>query len=536
VAISVNSDVVLDHDRSAEIYASMQSNRSGTEKNAVKLRWLLLVAGVGFVYLYTSLFGLTGTPVFRPGDQDFFWTYGSRLLSGQVFLRDFHQFTPPGTDLVYEAVFRVFGAGVQSFDWTILCVGLALALVCFVVALQIMRAEAAALAALLCLALLYGDRMDATHHWFSAITNLPAILVLMRGRSYLRIAVAAGLVSVAAFFTQTTGAMGLLACCTGLWWEHRMGGSSWRTMWLRWATLVAGTFAAWLALSWRFIARAGVSTYWDAQVAYLPKDANFPSGFLIPPFNWPGSLLGWISATDHLAVYLLLLSICPWVAALCMRRGHEMGENSVALSLLASLGILQTIEMITMLNWNRMAAVAMPAVILGTWLIGRIGPAKRRVMVGCWCVAGAMMLVQPAVTQLHRYPLAHLPTGTALLQEEEAEEVEWLIGHTHPGDCFFEAANTRYYVPLALRNPTPADVLSTRDITLPQWVDESVEDLQACPVRYILWSPHSGIGRVETRGDRLDPLRAYMRRDFTRVQTFANGDEMWGPVKGQTAR
>lgn len=153
------------------------------------------------------------------GRRSLFWTYGWRMLQGQVFLRDFHQFTPPGTDLVYETVFRYFGSGMQSINWTLVGLGVALTVVSFIASLQVVRIELAALAAVLCFLFLYADRFDGTHHWFSSLANLLAVIVLSRTRTFRRIAAAGFLLAVSAFFTQTAGVMGLLACSGGLLWR-----------------------------------------------------------------------------------------------------------------------------------------------------------------------------------------------------------------------------------------------------------------------------------------------------------------------------
>ena len=501
------------------------------EEPAWKPGWLLVVVGVSFVFLYTSLFSLTGIPHLRNGDEAFFWTYASRLLSGQVFLRDFHQFTPPGADLVYAAVFRVFGASLRSIDWTIAGLGVAVGLVCFICARRVMREETAALAALGCVVVLYGDRMDATHHWFSSLANLLAVLALMRGGAWRRVAAAASMIAVAAFFTQTAGVVGLLACGAGLWWEMRSGRLSSRAWIARTAALAGIAVAVWLMLSGRFMVQAGIGTYWFEQVAYLPRDSNFPAGFLVPHFSAEWHVRSLIALADHLLVYLLLLAVCPYVAVLCLRRRTDSQENSTALVLLASLGIFQTLEVITVLNWNRMAAAAMPAVILGVWLMARMGSKGRRMIIASWCVVGAMIVVQSGATQARRYPLLKLPAGDALLEKDDVEEVAWLVAHTRPEDCFFEVANTRLYVPLALRDPVPVVLLSATESTLPQWVSESVAGLRQCATRYILWEPHAGLGPVEQRSrssnDHLDPLRAYMREQYARGAVFSNGDEIW---------
>jgi hypothetical protein len=489
-----------------------------------------VVPAVGFCCLYTSLFSFKGTPYFRFGDQDFFWSYAVRLLSGQVFLRDFHQFTPPGTDLVFAAVFQVFGVSVRTIDWTILWLGMACAVACYFCARAILKPSLAALAGLLSLVLLYCSRLDATHHWFSSLANLLAVLVLLPRRTLPRIAATGCFIALAAFFTQTRGAMGLFACFACFCWERRMGQISWRLLWARTAMLLGIAFAVWLALSWRFIEQAGLVNYWNEQVAYLPKDSFFPSGFLIPHFTWSPHLYASITLLNRLAIYLLLLFVCPWVAFLCLRR-HATSQSSGALFLLASLGILQTVEIITMLNWVRMAAVAFPSVILAVWLVDQMGSARRHAIVACWCIVAGLILVEPVATQGRRSSYVDLPTGAVLLRTEDAEEIPWLVHHTRPGDFFFEAANTRLYAPLELENPTPVPLLMAGQSTLPSWVNEVVQGLERSQPRYILWSQPSGIGTVEqlhsASGDHLDPLRIYMQHAYARIQVFANGDEIW---------
>ena len=508
--------------------SSSAGRRPGEARSTIA--WLVVVLGVSFGFLCTSLFSLSGTPHLRSGDECFFWTYAARMLSGQVFLKDFHQFTPPGTDLAYAAVFRRFGASLRSIDAIIAGLGVALGLVCYAVARRIMRPHMAALAGLACVVVLYGDRMDATHHWFSSLANLLAVSVLMRGCSRVRIAGAGALLAVAAFFTQTAGVVGLLACCAGWWWEKRDGRISSRQFGTRAALLGGITLGIWLMLSGRFILQEGMKGYWLAQVASLPADSNYPAGFLVPHFSASLHMRSLISLADHVLVYLILLAVCPLV--LIWRRGRrEPGGESRPLVLLAALGILQALEVITVLNWNRMAAVGMPAVILGVWLMTRMGAAGRRAAVACACVVGAMIAVQSGATQARQFPQVKLPAGDALLEKDDVEEVTWIAARTRPGDCFFEVANTRLYVPLALRNPTTVDVLSATRATLPERVDESIAGLKQCATRYVLWEPHTGIGRVErdhqTDRDPLDPLRAYLRDQYVRVAVFTNGDEMW---------
>lgn len=120
-------------------------------------------------------------------------------------------------------------------------------------------------------------------------------------------------------------------------------------------------------------------------------------------------------------MYLLLLLVCPLVALLCMRHRSERNQNSTALFWLASLGFLQTLEIITMLNWNRMAATALPAMILVVWSIAQTGLLRRAVIAASWSIVAAIVLVEAAAAQKQYRILADLPTGRVLLQKDDAE-------------------------------------------------------------------------------------------------------------------
>ncbi len=494
-------------------------------------RWLSLVLGVVTCYLFTSLFNLSGIPYFRTGDEDFFWTYACRMLSGQVFLRDFHQFTPPGTDIIYAASFRLFGVSMSTINWTILVLGLALAVCVFRCALFVLRPSLAALSALFAVVILYGDRLDATHHWFSSLANLLAVLILMPRRTYPRIIAAGALLACASFFTQTRGIAGLIACCAAFLWEKRRGEIAARTLYLRITLLITVTFLVWLALSWRFIAQAGLANYWYAQVVYLHKDANFPSGFLIPSFVWSIHPSAAIASMDRLLMYLMLLSACPWVASQCLRRRCEGARHPFSLFLLASLGIMQTLEVIAALNWNRMAAVAIPSAILTILLISGKKRSRYLLVPACWSLLAVSAFAKYIPQMQHLYTRIQLPTGPALFQKEDVEQISWLVMHTRPGDTFFEVANTRLYALLQLRNPTPVDLLTTQNYTLDSWVSEVVKGLDQSGTRYILWSQRFGIGSINgmhtIECDHLDPLRGYLQSTYTCIWTFANGDQIW---------
>jgi hypothetical protein len=263
---------------------------------------------------------------------------------------------------------------------------------------------------------------------------------------------------------------------------------------------------------------------------YLPRASSFPTGFLVPRIVRPGNARGWIKIAELGTIYVLFVTVCPWVLWWLRRRGVRTAEEARAV-LLALWGSGLMLATITMLNWNRMDAAAAPALILLIWGIGRSGRPERWLAAACWFCAGAMMLLQMTETERHRFVNLQLPTGRALFEPKDAAEVQWLVEHTHPGDAFFEVATTRFYVPLGLRNPAAVDVLSTGRSTLPAWVGETTNSLERSGVRYILWAPGAGIGKVDGTAARsedvLRPMREYVRMRFTRVAVFEGGDEIW---------
>ncbi len=179
---------------------------------------LLVLLGSG-VYLYLNLFILPGTPVLLSGDQVFYWMYGQRMLQGECPYVDFFQFTPPGVDLLYLAVFKVLGTQVWVPNAVALFLGVALCWVCFHIARGVMDRPAALLATLLFLTLIYSRLLNATHHLFSVLAIMSAVAILMRRADALGLAASGALLGVASFFTQTHGVAALLAFSVFLGWE-----------------------------------------------------------------------------------------------------------------------------------------------------------------------------------------------------------------------------------------------------------------------------------------------------------------------------
>ena len=190
----------------------------------------LMLSGISG-YLYLNLFVLPNVPILLSGDQVFFWMNGQRMLHGERPYLDFFQFTPPGADVFYFALFRVFGPHIWVLNFAVLILGVALCWLCFVIANQIMERHLAVLSALLFLTLIYTRLLNATHHYFSALAVMSATAILMREDSPRRLAIAGALLGIASFFTQTHGAAALLAFTLLLCWERYGADGSWQSFW-----------------------------------------------------------------------------------------------------------------------------------------------------------------------------------------------------------------------------------------------------------------------------------------------------------------
>src|ERR1700722_9594423 len=163
-----------------------------------------LFVGSG-LYLYFNLFTLTGTPYLLDGDQVFFWVYAQRLLNGEHVYRDFFQFTPPGTDLVFLCLFKLFGLRIWITNWVVWLLGVILCWLCFRVSRSLMPESQALCAAMLFLVIVFGKILNATQHWFSVLAVMLAVSILLKDRSPAKIAAAGAFLGLASFFTQTRG-------------------------------------------------------------------------------------------------------------------------------------------------------------------------------------------------------------------------------------------------------------------------------------------------------------------------------------------
>jgi hypothetical protein len=483
------------------------------------------------LYLYASLFAFPNIPYLLEGDQNFFWMYGLRMLHGERVYLDFFQFTPPGTDIFFATLFKLFGPYVWVMNLAVLLLGIALFWMCFHLAKRLMDRDLALLAALLYVVFIYGDRLDATHHWFSLLAVMGAVSLLMPERTAPRVAVAGVLLGIASFFTQTDGLAGAIVLLLAFAGEHYSHEKPWSTI-LRYQALLLIAFAlVWGALNFHFITNVGWKSFWYLQVTYPQRYVVYKRQFLFPDLH---GLLTWRSLhflVPHLSVYCLLLAIYPFVLWNCWRNRREArSPDNMQLVLLSMMGLFLLLDIITRVNWIRLYGVAMPGFILFIWILTRTEKLRRYAITTMWIVIACVAGMQALVRFHHAHRVADLPAGRVAVPAKDCEEFVWLAQHTSPGDYFFQTSWLNFYPPLELRSPVFVDGLWPIELTRPEQVALTIQQLEQRPVKYILWPTRWSSHMADPSRpwtNHLGPFREYLTSHYALVRVFANQDEIW---------
>jgi hypothetical protein len=471
------------------------------------------------IYLYFNLLSLRGTPFLLGGDEQVFWMNALRLLHGELMYRDFFEFTPPGTDLVYLSAFELLGARVWVPNVVGLVLGIALCWLCFHIARLIMKPAPAALAAALFLVLHFGKWLDATHHWFSLAAVLAALAVLMQGTSAARILISGALLGLASFFTQTRGISAALGFAAFLLWDGFQANASWRDQCQRQLQLLLSLVLAWGILSSYFIFQVGISKLFYFQITYVLRYVTNESPNIFPGdhdvLTWP---------LRHRLVYFtipIVFAISLWSCRKVSRGTSPTDARRVVLLACAGLGMF--LEVAQSPNWLRVDCIALPSPILLVWLVaGPVAPWREYVQTRRYATTMIWIgLIFLSAHQVWSRNVTHpavvdLPAGRTAATPVASEKLTWIARHTTPGELFFQAGYPSVYLPLALRNPA-FDFLER--FTSPEIVDLDIRQLEAQRVRFILWSP--------VYLPRYPKFERFLSDRYHRVREFSDQDQIW---------
>lgn len=466
----------------------------------------MLVASA--LYLAFAVVSLHGIPFLLGGDAQFFSANALRMFNGDLVYRDFLEFTPPGTDLIYWAAFELLGPRIWAPNLVVLVLGLSLGWLCFHVARQLMRPGLALLATALFLIQDYGKWLDATHHWFSLLAALLAVAVLMRTRTPTRTLVSGALLGAASYFSQTRGVSAALGVAAFLVWDRYRTQAPWRVCLWQWTRLVVSFVASWVVLSGYFLLKVGTATVLYFQtlyvLRYVTSEQSVAHHAETDVLHWP-------------PYYAVLYCAIPLICVLAVWRSHRRTPSSSGASmLLACVGGAMFIEVALSPNPLRVDAIALPSMVLLVWLLSAVDAPLMR-------YATPILLLGLLLLGAHRIADRNarssqeedLPAGRVVMPPATGEKLAWIAQHTVAGEEFFQANYVNLYLPLGLRSPAYAP-LSRQT---PAYVDVDIRQLESKRVRYILWSRYD-----EPRYPRFEQ---FLNEHYQPVWTFADRDEIW---------
>jgi hypothetical protein len=515
-------------------------------------RTAALLALFAFAVCYLRAFILPNVPILIWGDQLGFATKGSRLLDGELPYRDVFEFLTPGTDLVYALFFKWFGISLWVPNLLMALLAAATALFMTLIAARLLRGFVVAVPALLFTGFALYGALDATHHWFSTVPVMAAILILMKDSTYPRVAAAGVLCGVTASFTQNKGAFVLIALAAFLAFQSMPTAAQKGERSRRCLLLFAMACATFLVINVPFVVAAGLHSWFDSVIVFPLR--YYPS---VPINNWHGTWVDYYTRTGLLKwvcfPFMYVAVPVAYIAAFVFLRRkpepespHRESSQRESLQsesrqrwnhllLLASAGFAMFLTVLPALSIKRVSSISPPALILLVWILSRMQKKGQIANAILGVLAIAIALSLPLRTQRRHWSYMALPTGRAVVDDPAVSELyHWAMEHTHSGQPYF--GMPPMYLPLKLHNPTPVEALGPSEYTRPEQVAAVIQGIEKERVplmilRPPMYVPHSLGYSVEY----LRPFEQYLDRNYRLIKTFSTGDEVWQRIETQSA-
>ena len=490
--------------------------------------WLVLFTLLACgVFLYLEVFVLPATPRLAIGDQSIYLHNATRLLEGQIIYRDYDHFTLPGTDVLYAALFKLFGVRAWIPQVMLVLIGVLNAWLCVVISGKVLVRKTLFLPGFLFLTLPFSSYLDATHHWYSALAAIAALAIAIEKRTVVRMAWAGTLWGLGTCFSQSM-VLGVIGFALFLLWERRRSAEPRGLLLKKEAGLLGGFLATVAIFSSYFLWKAGLKRFvyytvvfvakyysaeqWNTWRAYL---RGAPSLHSWP--NWP-DLAAWPLIHVLIPFIYILLVLYYWRAA--PSRPELPWER---LMLINVTGLSMFLAVASAPAYNRLYTVSLPGIILLVWFASAFVPVREILSPILWTAVIALAILKPIVTQTRWKAYLDLPTGrTVFFQPEYYEKAKWLAERTQPSDYFF--GNTSLFFALRLRNPSRVPFLSATDYSRPEEVRNVVQTLEEHRVSFVSRFP--GLDDpVNNAGNHLVPLQLYLHDHYHVGKKFSNGDE-----------
>src|ERR1700733_9101267 len=494
-------------------------------------QWILPCFCLGCsLFLFLETFVPPFTPRAAAGDQAIYLHNAARMFEGQMIYRDYDHFTPPGTDVLYFALFRLFGIRAWIPQALLVVVGVLIVYLSFKICRHLLSGPAAYLAGLLFLVLPFTGYLDATHHWYSTLAAMAALAVLMQERTPFRLAWAGALWGLGTCFAQSL-VLGPVGLALFLVWERRRRKESGALLLRKEASVLVGYLGVIAGFNSYFVWKVGWHRFVYYTLIFVAKYYPADSSNTWRAYMaWRPSLHLWTDWPE-LPAWGLIHFIVPMVYLLFFVRYWRDSRRQVAvpwerLMLVNITGLSMFLMVASAAAYNRLYTVALPALILLVWFLDSPFKLERALLRCLWVLVALLAVVKPVVTQMRWKAVLDLPTGrTAFFSPVFYEKTKWLLQRTRPSDYFFGDQFVGFA--LKLRNPGRIAFVTSSDYTRPEEVSDLLQGLERHQVRFVSW--YGDLDNVPTapRGDHLGPLRRYLREHYRVAETFSNGDEIW---------
>ena len=486
----------------------------------------LLACGL---FLYLQVFVLPATPRVAVGDQSIYLHNAARMYEGQLIYRDFDYFTLPGTDVLYLALFRLFGVRAWIPQMMLLLAGVISTWLSIKIAGKVMSGPAVFLPGFLFLTLPFTSYLDATHHLYNVLAATAALAVVIEERTIARLAWAGALWGLGTCFAQSL-VLGPVGLGLFLLWERPRKNEAWAVLVKKEGYLFASYLATVAAFNAYFVWKVGLKQVYYYTVTFVAKyfSAYGTNNWRTYMLNWPSRHV-WANWLD-LAAWPLIHVLIPLVYILFFvrywrERCLHPEEPWERLMLVNITGLCLFLSIASGPAWNRLYTVSLPALIMLVWFLKAPFKLERVLLRVLWAVVLILAIARPIVTQMRWKAFLDLPTGrTAFFDLSSYQETKWVLERTHPSDYFF--GDQLLCFDLGLRNPSRVAFVTPYDFTRPEEVSNVVQTLDEHQVRFVSWYP--GLDDpAAVAGNHLAPLRRYLQSHYHVAEIFPNGHKIW---------
>ena len=510
--VAINDSPRLAETRSGQ---GMEIRQNLREKK--ELIFVLICA----VFLYLHLFVFNAVPFFYEEDHLLFIQDAWRMYCGESLYKDFFQLTFPGTQLLYLGLLYIFGTKFWLINAVIFLQGFTQTLICLAISKRVIGGGWNAFLPP-SLFLFFGFRwfgIDGSHRMLSPIFVWLAILILLKGRTYQRVALSGLLCALASYFTQQRGMLAAGAIAFFLLFETIKNKSDWKKLAVQ-ELLLGGSFVLLLfVLILPFLIAAGPNTFFEYTFLSIKDyvqdpEANYGAYIILFEKVWGQGVV--VSAA--MCFYYALTPMVYLAGFVYLWKK----KNRAEIWLIALVGCFLALGTFAPTPM-RFFQISVPAIIIFCWLIFQIrfrSELFARSAVTLLVIFGGVLAVRLQTNWDRLY--LYTPTGKiAFLSPVTLERYKWLSEHAEPNEYVFEAYQTAVNFPLQLPNPTQVMFLLDRGITTEWQVQLAIKNLEQKKPRFIVWDAKWSKENSERNpGDKLAPLYDYLRQNYEIKQNF----------------